>query len=220
MPSQTLVATLECAGNGRSMFEPQVDGEQWRLGAVSTAEWTGVPLVEVLERARATARRRRDDRLARRRQRHRRRVAIRFTSSAASRSTRSAVSDAVLAYAMNGDPLPLQHGYPLRVIVPGWYAVDLGEVAHRHRGDGDAVRRLLPDSSATCTSGSNRTARRSIEPVRLQQVRSIITEPAADATVPLGDVVIRGVAWSGAAPIAGVEVSIGGRTLAAGPDGR
>ncbi len=51
MPSQTLVATLECAGNGRSMFSPPVDGEQWRLGAVSTAEWTGVPLVEVLDRA-------------------------------------------------------------------------------------------------------------------------------------------------------------------------
>ena len=51
MPSQTLVATLECAGNGRSMFSPSVDGEQWRLGAVSTAEWTGVPLVEVLDRA-------------------------------------------------------------------------------------------------------------------------------------------------------------------------
>ena len=51
LPSQTLVATLECAGNGRSMFSPSVDGEQWRLGAVSTAEWTGVPLVEVLDRA-------------------------------------------------------------------------------------------------------------------------------------------------------------------------
>src|SRR5438132_3712901 len=51
MPSQTLVATLECAGNGRAMFDPPVDGEQWRFGAVSTAEWTGVPLVEILDRA-------------------------------------------------------------------------------------------------------------------------------------------------------------------------
>ena len=46
-----MVATLECAGNGRSMFDPPVDGEQWHLGAVSTAEWTGVPLREVLDRA-------------------------------------------------------------------------------------------------------------------------------------------------------------------------
>jgi rhodanese-related sulfurtransferase len=51
MPSQSVVATLECAGNGRSMLDPPVDGEQWQLGAVSTAEWTGVPLVEILDRA-------------------------------------------------------------------------------------------------------------------------------------------------------------------------
>ena len=51
MPSQTQVVTLECAGNDRARLSPPVDGEQWRLGAVSTAEWTGVPLVEVLDRA-------------------------------------------------------------------------------------------------------------------------------------------------------------------------
>src|SRR5205814_10300859 len=51
MPSESRVATLECAGNGRSLFDPAVPGEPWGLGAVSTAEWTGVPLVELLERA-------------------------------------------------------------------------------------------------------------------------------------------------------------------------
>ncbi|HWE62236.1 MAG TPA: molybdopterin-dependent oxidoreductase, partial [Chloroflexota bacterium] len=51
MRSQTLPVTLECAGNGRSLLSPPTPGEQWQLGAVSTAEWTGVPLVEVLERA-------------------------------------------------------------------------------------------------------------------------------------------------------------------------
>src|SRR2546428_8831231 len=51
MRSQTLAVTLECAGNGRSLMNPPVEGEQWGLGAVSTAEWTGVPLVEVLDRA-------------------------------------------------------------------------------------------------------------------------------------------------------------------------
>src|SRR6266478_5492175 len=58
MRSQTIVATLECAGNGRTMFDPPVGGEKWNLGAVSTAEWTGVPLVEILDRAgvRAAAR--------------------------------------------------------------------------------------------------------------------------------------------------------------------
>src|SRR5919198_653839 len=58
MRSHTLVVTLECAGNGRSRFDPPIEGEKWNLGAVSTAEWTGVPLVEVLDRAgvEATAR--------------------------------------------------------------------------------------------------------------------------------------------------------------------
>ncbi len=51
MSSATEVVTLECAGNGRSMLHPAVEREQWGLGAVSTAEWTGVPLVEVLDRA-------------------------------------------------------------------------------------------------------------------------------------------------------------------------
>jgi Oxidoreductase molybdopterin binding domain len=51
MPSTSVVVTLECAGNGRSVLEPPVPGEQWEVGAVSTAEWTGVPLTEVLDRA-------------------------------------------------------------------------------------------------------------------------------------------------------------------------
>ena len=51
LPSRTAVVTLECAGNGRARLAPRVAGEQWDLGAVSTAEWTGVPLVEVLDRA-------------------------------------------------------------------------------------------------------------------------------------------------------------------------
>jgi len=51
MPSQTFFATLECAGNGRTNFDPPIPGEQWAFGAVSTAEWTGVPLKAVLDRA-------------------------------------------------------------------------------------------------------------------------------------------------------------------------
>jgi DMSO/TMAO reductase YedYZ molybdopterin-dependent catalytic subunit len=51
MPAQSCFVTLECAGNGRSTLNPRVTGEQWNLGAVSTAEWTGVPLLEVLNRA-------------------------------------------------------------------------------------------------------------------------------------------------------------------------
>ena len=122
MRSQTAVVTLECAGNGRTLFEPQVPGERWNVGAVSTAEWTGVPLVEVLDRAGVLSNARevlfrgadggtvdgRSD-------------AIRFERSLP--VDRGLTGDALLAYAMNGEALPVQHGYPLRLIVPGWYAV-------------------------------------------------------------------------------------------------
>ena len=208
MRSQTLVATLECAGNGRSFFDPPTPGEQWRLGAVSTAEWTGVPLADVLDRAvpssSATT------------------VVLRGTDTGIVERSPEPVpferglslddargSEALLAYAMNGEPLPLQHGYPLRVIVPGWYAVTsvkwLAEIELTDRpfdGFFQVDRYVFEWESDQGTT---------IEPVRLQRVRSLITEPSEGAEVPLGDAVIRGVAWSGAAPIGSVDVSIDGQ---------
>ena len=205
MPSHTLVATLECAGNGRYGFDPPVEGEQWHLGAVSTAEWTGVPLVEVLDRARVKASgceivlRGADsgsvDESAR---------TIRFERSLSLDDAR--ISDVLLAYAMNGEPLPLQHGYPLRVIVPGWYAVtsvkwltDIDVVGAPFGGYFQTQRYFYE------WEHDGAIAR---EPVRLQQVRSVITEPTGAEDVTVGDLVIRGVAWSGAAPIGHVDVSV------------
>ena len=97
-------------------------GEQWNFGAVSTAEWTGVPLLEVLDRAgvKAGARevvfRGADSGMP-----DGSSEAIRFERSLSLDDARGA--EVLLAYAMNGEPLPVQHGYPLRLIVPGWYAV-------------------------------------------------------------------------------------------------
>jgi DMSO/TMAO reductase YedYZ molybdopterin-dependent catalytic subunit len=207
LPSDTLVATLECAGNGRSLLDPPVDGEQWRLGAVSTAEWTGVPLVEVLDRAglqpaaRTIVFRGADAGAAEGS------AVIRFERSLSVDEARN--SEAILAYAMNGESLPKEHGYPLRLIVPGWYAV--------------ASVKWLTDIEVTSTpfDGFFQTSRyvyewdqedgtTQIEPVRLQQVRALITEPGADTELAVGDTTVRGIAWSGAAPISAVEVSIGG----------
>lgn len=207
MPSQTLVVTLECAGNGRSQLEPQVKGEQWNFGAVSTAEWTGVPLVEVLDRAgvRPGAKQ----------------VLFRGADSGTVDGINEAVhferslnlddarvAGVLLAYAMNGGALPLQHGYPLRVIVPGWYAVAsvkwlsgievLSDAFQGHYQTGAYFYEWQRDGLVTR------------EPVTLQRVRSLITEPAGDAEVEHGELKIRGVAWSGAAQIARVDVSING----------
>ncbi len=151
-------------------------------GAVSTAEWTGVPLVEVLDRAGRQPRRPRgacsaapmaeqsrgrpsrsafERSLSRRRRPRRRRAA-------GLRDERRAAA--------------VQHGYPLRLIVPGWYAVAsvkwLTEIEVIDR----AVRRLLPDRPVLSTSGSG-TATIVSEPVRLQRVRALITEPTPATSV-------------------------------------
>ncbi len=123
MPSVTRAATLECAGNGRIFLVPQVKGAQWQLGAVSTAEWTGVPLAALLERAGLSS----DV------------CEILFeaadtgtpkeepippgdTSYARSLSIEKA-KDVIIAYAMNGEEIPVDHGFPLRAIVPGHYGM-------------------------------------------------------------------------------------------------
>jgi len=207
MRSETLVATLECAGNGRSGFDPPADGEQWQLGAVSTAEWTGVPLAEILDRAGLTPQAvelvfRGAD------QGHAAGAAgpIRFERSLPAGD--AAQSSALLAYAMNGEPLPLEHGYPLRLIVPGWYAVASVKWLTEIEATGSPFTGFFQAQRYVYETQRNGSLAR--EPVRLQHVRSVITQPSAGQQVTAGDLVVRGVAWSGAAPIDKVEVSIGG----------
>ena len=142
LKSDASTVTLECAGNGRALFDPAIVGEKWHLGAVSTAEWTGVPLAEVFDRAgvRPSARevifRGADggtiDGVPDR---------IRFERSLTVDQARNA--DILLAYGMNGEALPTQHGYPVRLIVPDWYAVRVGQVAHRDRDHRRALHRPL-----------------------------------------------------------------------------
>ena len=207
MPSQTQFVTLECAGNGRSLLSPRVNGEQWNLGAVSTAEWTGVPLAEVLDRAGVKA--------------GAREVVFRGADSGKLDLNSEPVrferslsiddahgSEALLAYAMNGETLPIQHGYPLRVIVPGWYAVaSVKWLTEIEVISGGFSGHYQTEAYFFEWQRGEQLVR---EPVSLQRVRSLITEPEADSEVELGELPIRGVAWSGAAPIARVEVRIGG----------
>ena len=206
LPAHRLVATLECAGNGRSMFDPPTEGEQWVLGAVSTAEWTGVPLNDVLDRAGATSGQHVVMRGADQGPVDGIPDAVRFERGMSVDDVRE--SGALLAYAMNGEPLPPRHGYPLRVVVPGWYGVasvkwltEIEVVAEPFAGYFQTVRYVYE---------YERDGAPVREPVRQQRVRSLITEPADGAEVALdaGEVVVRGVAWSGAGPITAVDVSV------------
>ncbi len=209
MRSQTLIVTLECAGNGRTLFHPPIEGEKWSLGAVSTAEWTGVPLVEVLDRtgvrtgAREVLCRGADGGTL-----DGHSGPIRFERSLQLDQSRDA--DALLAYAMNGEPLPVQHGYPVRLIVPGWYAMaSVKWLTEIELIDRPFAGHYQADTYWYEWERDGRVVR---EPVTLQRVRALITEPAPDQEARCGELAIRGAAWSGAAPIARVEVSVDGGT--------
>jgi DMSO/TMAO reductase YedYZ molybdopterin-dependent catalytic subunit len=114
-------------------------------------------------------------------------------------------SQALLAYAMNGEVLPIQHGFPVRLIVPSWYAVasvkwltDI-EVSDQPSDLYFQAQRYMyewPDGGAR-------------EPVTQQLVRALITEPTPHTTVSRGELTVRGVAWSGTAPIDRVENQAG-----------
>jgi len=205
MPSQTTVMTLECAGNGRTLFDPPVDGEKWRLGAVSTAEWTGVALSEVLDRAGA---------------RHGAQEVLfrgadcgvidggpgRIHFERSLHIDRARDGGALLAYAMNGEPLPVEHGHPLRLVVPGWYAVaSVKWLTEIELIDRPFIGHYQTDKYWYEWKREGREVR---EPVTLQRVRALITDPSPDQEVRCGSLTIRGVAWSGAATIARVEVSV------------
>ena len=120
----TVPLTLECAGNNRSFLEPKVKGVQWHLGAVGTAEWSGVPLSVLLDRATLKSN------------------ACEVVLEGADRGMledpksppgelkfarsiplEKARRDVLLAHKMNGEDLPPEHGFPVRAIVPGWYAM-------------------------------------------------------------------------------------------------
>lgn len=117
LPSVSVVRYVECAGNGRSLFEAaygkKADGTQWKLGAIGVAEWTGVPLTEILDRAgiKKSAKDVMPEGLDD--------LKVRRPLPVA----KALEPDTLLVYAMNGQPLPADHGFPVRFLVPGWIGV-------------------------------------------------------------------------------------------------
>lgn len=206
MGSRTLVSTMECAGNGRTSLFPLPSGEPWQQGAVSTGEWTGVPLAAVLERAGL-----RPD-------------AIEVLVEGADRGRpkdgppqdipfgralpreKALHPDTLLAFALNGQPLPADHGAPLRLVVPAWYGMA-------------SVKWVARIEGLTEPFGGYYQARRYIYdydnggqpvPVREMLVKSLIVDPTEGATVARGPVTVRGQAWSGVGEIVRIEVAVDG----------
>ncbi|MFC6726173.1 molybdopterin-dependent oxidoreductase, partial [Halobium palmae] len=122
-PSESVAHTMECSGNGRAYFDPDAEGHQWEYGAVSTAVWSGAPLDAVLDEfgvGDGNGYESFDD--------DERWVSVMGADAPEDEETfcRSVPTaklrrDSLLAYAMNGRPLPPEHGYPVRLVVPGWF---------------------------------------------------------------------------------------------------
>jgi DMSO/TMAO reductase YedYZ molybdopterin-dependent catalytic subunit len=207
MPATTLTVTLECAGNGRAFYSPAVAGIQWDRGAVGTARWTGVRLADILRRAGAKPTGK----------------FVLMNGADMPPGTmpdfvrqlpieRALHPDTLLAYAMNGAPLPPLHGFPLRVVAPGIegaYSVkwltQLTVVDKEFDGFWVAtayrypVRRVAPGSVVDP---------KDMAPLTGLAVKSLITRPKEGAALPPGRIEVAGFAWAGEPDIARVDVSI------------
>jgi sulfane dehydrogenase subunit SoxC len=213
-PAAEIAVTMECAGNGRARVEPHVVSQPWILEAVGTARWKGTPLASVIEDAGV-----RDGA-----------VEVVFTGldrgvegeeeQAYERSLplgELSESEALLAYDVNGAPLPPQHGSPLRLVVPGWYGMTSvkwlsGITVLAESFDGYQMRHSYRIRHEEDDPG---------QPLTRMQPRALMVPPGIPEfltrarVVSSGPCVLEGRAWSGEAEVVGVDVSTdGGETWA------
>lgn len=194
-----VTATLECAGNGRTTMAPLPEGEPWGKGALGTAVWRGVPLAEVLERARL-----RPDVLE---------ILVEGADGEGSKRFARALPvskalhpDTLLALEMNGQPLPRAHGAPVRLIVPGWYGMASVKWVRRIEALTQPFTGHYQRERYVYDAGNGQAP----EPVTRMRVKSLILTPAEGARVAPGRVAVHGIAWSGERRVVQVEVAVDG----------
>jgi DMSO/TMAO reductase YedYZ molybdopterin-dependent catalytic subunit len=209
MPKATVTVTLECAGNGRAFFDPPVAGIQWGKGAVGTARWTGARLGDVLKRAGVKP--------------AGRYVVLNGADQPIGKMPdfirnvpmeKAMLADTVLAYEMNGEPLPIAHGFPLRAVVPGWegaYAVKwlnhIQVIDREHEGFFVKTAYRFPAKRIAPGAGVDP---KDMLPLTGLVVKSFINSPPDGAKVSTGAVRVSGFAWAGEADIARVDISTDG----------
>jgi len=206
LPPHEVVATMECAGNGRARLDPRPVSQPWLLEAVGTGRWRGARLRDVLDRAGVG-----HDA-----------VEVLFTGldrgiendeeQLFQRSLTLADAhgeDVLLAYELNGAPLPPQHGFPLRLLVPGWYGMTnvkwLARITVLDRAfDGYQQARgyrLRRDEDDPGTPLTRMLPRALMVPPGIPEFMS------RERTLDAGRCAVDGRAWSGQAPISAVDVS-------------
>jgi sulfite oxidase len=209
MQAHSVVNTLECAGNGRGFQRPQVPGIQWGKGAVGTARFSGPRLLDVLQRAgvkptgKHVMSRGGDD------------VPGKVPPFVRSIPIDKALdTDTLIATHMNGSPLTKHHGFPARVLVPGWIgAASCKWVAEIKVLDAEFVGNFmspgyrLPNQPV---KPGEAVKPEDTHPVTSLNVKSVISGPSNGSTVKSGSVTVHGAAWAGEAQIVKVEVSTDG----------
>ena len=208
MPAVTQVAALECAGNGRVFLVPQENGAQWELGAVGNAEWTGVPLSALLERAglaegvseivlEGSDRGKPKEKP----------MPPGEISYARSVPVNKALrQETLVAYQMNGRDLPTDHGYPLRAVVPGHYGMASVKWLTRIRAVKEPFTGYWQTSDyAYWDQVDDQPVRRALGEM---QIKSQIFRPVVYQTLGPGiPFTVEGAAWTGEAEVTEVEVS-------------
>ncbi|MET8140054.1 sulfite oxidase [Sphaerisporangium sp. NPDC005288] len=223
LPRRTVRVTMECAGNGRARLAPRPVSQPWLVEAVGTAEWTGVPLREVLAAAGVDP------------------GAVEVVFTGADHGVERGVEqdyqrslplseamreEVLLAYEMNGAPLAPQHGFPLRLVVPGWYGM-----AHvKWLRDIEVLREPFTGYQQSVAYRLRRQPDEPGDPVTRISPRALLVPPgfpdfmSRTRVVRPGPVTLEGRAWSGGDAVERVEVSVdGGRSWSpaalAEPDG-
>jgi DMSO/TMAO reductase YedYZ molybdopterin-dependent catalytic subunit len=213
----SFTAVIQCAGNGRSFFDPRVPGGQWKNGAMGNVTWAGARLKDILAAAGVKA------------------GSVDVSFNGLDRGTLPTVPDLVkslamdkaleediiVAYEMNGGPLTMLNGFPARLIVPGWYATywvkalsDISVNTKSFEGFWMNPGYRIPDNECGCVPGGTKPAKTT--PIHRMSTRSLIIAPGEkDKVTANKPVSIKGVAFSGGYGIKDVIVSTdGGRSWA------
>ena len=204
----TKTAVLQCAGNGRGLYRPRVPGVPWERGAVGQAEWSGARLADVLDRAGIESGA----------------AHVHFVGGDAPPSpktpafVRSIPLDrardpaTILALRMNGEPLPVLHGGPVRLVVPGWAGNNWFKwirriVVARDEAPGPYMQTSYRMPRTPVPPGAAPGAV-PMDPVTWMNVKSLVAWPERGRVLPAGPVEIRGIAWTGQGHVTKVDVRI------------
>src|SRR5579872_2835958 len=209
LETHSVVNTLECAGNGRSLHRPQVPGVQWGKGAVSTARFSGPRLRDVLQRTgvKPTGKH----------------VMFRGLDEVPGKVPpfirsipieKALDADTLIATHMNGSPLTKHHGFPARALVPGWigaasckWLTEIKVLDSEFVGNFMSPGYRLPNQPV---KPGDTVKPEDTHPVTELSVKSVISGPVTESKLKAGNVTVHGAAWAGEADIAKVEVSTDG----------